>query len=911
MTDPSGTTDGAEQSAGAARTSSPGVGVTRVLELRVHGVNNTTPAALLDLPIADIELAAGDTLGSFWQPTAAALAAQKRPGRSGTRGYVPDRIAREAYSWGGMVRTTPNFGGTGPAGRIVGVLARVFYAVILPFSIGNAAQWTRRLGVIPSSEPEFRIWAASADGKRSRRTAGAARLFSLILTLLFTTTAATLALDVGAAQCAAQASLCGPLEGFFGVFADWTGGRRLALFALAPVLAVIVLWIVSSVSQVRYDVLPGMEDGIDTRELEGGSADAVLSQPGFWSNRMTRYLARTHLSAAICLTLLLVGLQASMGWQSQCRGVSFAECFVDGTPPWSFWPALLIVAGSACGLVGACILAWRLPTMSIQTEEAISTNSSNRLSKWLLVGSSSFFGVVLLGLAVLPTPVVPPQRLYGAGMALLVLAVAGAALAVSGLLWRPRSHRDEHTAWSGRGPGVFMTISLAVALGTSAIVVVAAGDFLNGASGPSALIGAATSTIHVSRGFVALGTLIVIGLVTGALYILLRVFRRRRDLTVRATLWRTAPTSEPPQRGGAKPPTAPDELRVPTGGVLPPSKPTLFRRIADKRASAARLHLVEPVVWIVTVAFTCAILTGIVWTCVSYVTRSDLWGGLTGVWRDVVVATLDVGMFSLALIGVLLVGVLAAGATSGGSRPLGIVWDITCFLPRTGHPFGPPCYAERAVPEIAGRLHHWLSQDPSHRAILAAHSMGAVLSVAALGLLASAAETRRNLDRIALLTFGVQLRPFFGRMLPELLGPDVLGTHRCVAPRFSDADPWAADLAEQEGAAALPRDAAPSATAPVTPPIGRLTGALLPRDAAGSPRVRVRWISLWRLTDYLGYPAFSTAPRGPGWENQVDRSANELDMSGYMVEVGTHGEYYRVAEYGEAVTQLRDELERD
>ena len=393
---------------------------------------------------------------------------------------------------------------------------------------------------------------------------------------------------------------------------------------------------------------------------------------------------------------------------------------------------------------------------------------------------------MLLALAVVPTPVAAPQRLYGAGMTLLVLAIVGTALAISGFVWRPLPFRDEATAWSGRGPGVFMTVSLAVALATSAIFVVAAGDFLNGANGPSALIGAAESSIHISRSFVALGTLIVIGLVIAVLLVLLRVFGRRRDLTDRAELWRTAPTSEPPKRGGAKPPTVPDELRVPVGGVLPPSKPTLFRRIADKRVSAARLHLMEPAAAAVTVALVIAIVLGIVWVCVSYLTRSDLWGGLTGFWRDLVVGALDVGMFTLASIGVILVAVLAAGASAGGSRPLGIVWDIVCYLPRTGHPFGPPCYAERAVPEIAGRLHRWLSQDASHRAILAAHSMGGVLAVSALGLLASSAQTRRNLDRVALLTFGVQLRPFFGRMLPELLGPDVLGTHRSVAPRLSD-----------------------------------------------------------------------------------------------------------------------------
>src|SRR4051794_26187600 len=92
----------------AAAPASPGGGSAeepppRVLELRVHGVNNTTPAALLDVPAESVELKSGDKLGSFWTSTAT-------PART-KHGYVPPEIMREAYSWGGMVRTTPQVGG--------------------------------------------------------------------------------------------------------------------------------------------------------------------------------------------------------------------------------------------------------------------------------------------------------------------------------------------------------------------------------------------------------------------------------------------------------------------------------------------------------------------------------------------------------------------------------------------------------------------------------------------------------------------------------------------------------------------------------------------------------------------------------------------------------------------------------
>ena len=41
-----------------------------------------------------------------------------------------------------------------------------------------------------------------------------------------------------------------------------------------------------------------------------------------------------------------------------------------------------------------------------------------------------------------------------------------------------------------------------------------------------------------------------------------------------------------------------------------------------------------------------------------------------------------------------------------------------------------------------------------------------------------------------------------------------------------------------------------------------------------------------------------------GWNNDIDRYAGELDTTGYMVAVGTHGEYYRASPMSDALRQL-------
>jgi hypothetical protein len=127
----------------------------------------------------------------------------------------------------------------------------------------------------------------------------------------------------------------------------------------------------------------------------------------------------------------------------------------------------------------------------------------------------------------------------------------------------------------------------------------------------------------------------------------------------------------------------------------------------------------------------------------------------------------DVGTFSLGLIvfGLLTIGLLAY-VSSEVRRAVGVLWDLGTFFPRTTHPFAPPCYAERAVPELARRVSA-LSRD--QKVVLSGHSHGSALAAAAILQLPP-----QTLRQVALLTYGSPLRRLYGHLMPAYFGDDVM-----------------------------------------------------------------------------------------------------------------------------------------
>nr|WP_245235709.1 DUF2974 domain-containing protein [Streptomyces durhamensis] len=109
-------------------------------------------------------------------------------------------------------------------------------------------------------------------------------------------------------------------------------------------------------------------------------------------------------------------------------------------------------------------------------------------------------------------------------------------------------------------------------------------------------------------------------------------------------------------------------------------------------------------------------------------------------------------------------------------RTIGILWDVGTFWPRAAHPFAPPCYAERAVPDLTWRMATWTHRTGG-RLVLSGHSQGSVLAAAAAWQLPPSVRAR-----IALLTYGSPLERLYGRWFPAHFGPPALAAlHRDVA----------------------------------------------------------------------------------------------------------------------------------
>ncbi|MCG5472155.1 hypothetical protein LADH09A_006191 [Micromonospora sp. LAH09] len=160
----------------------------------------------------------------------------------------------------------------------------------------------------------------------------------------------------------------------------------------------------------------------------------------------------------------------------------------------------------------------------------------------------------------------------------------------------------------------------------------------------------------------------------------------------------------------------------------------------------------------------------------------------------------DLGALLIGLFATVLAVMGLVAYRSGAIRLVGVLWELATFWPRAAHPLAPPCYVERAVPELTRRIGQ-LTAD-GNAVVLSGQSHGSVLAAATILQLPD--HCRR---RVALLTYGAPLGNRYRRFFPAYVSDEML---REVGSRLA----W-------------------------------------------------RWINLWRYTDAVGGPVFVPLVDGP------------------------------------------------
>ncbi|MFD9904303.1 hypothetical protein [Streptomyces sp. NPDC059063] len=597
--------------------------------------------------------------------------------------------------------------------------SRALWLLLLPFMVVNLAHWMR---------PDAR------GMKRAVRSYGLlVRLVALTLSLLLVAAACELAIDLVAWQCAGTRA-CVDDHSWLGFLAPesaggggwWSQpGRRIALAALLPAALTGLLWYLSHRTWSAYESQQPFPNQQDPEEA-GRNA---LGRPGFWYGR--RLVAR------------LRAAHAAAGLLTVAAAVAASAARYDRRPG---GPALLDALGWA--LLAALAVALAFVVWVVCRRGRSEQRLDQRIDR-ALVRRLPFAALGLLLLSVLyagwSRPAwtsagrLPGNTTFG-GIALVQGALVLALAVVAALIHRRAP--DARAAMRGLGgPAVAM---LACALGG----VMSGGgsqrlaDWLDGTGSPGAggTIGGPPALLTWQASVIP--PLLVVVAVLAAVLGVRTARTLRRELA-------QVPRDYPDERQ--------DTART--------------RSIASTRAGAA---LTDQAPLIVGVTSATTLLLGA--------------GALIGAWVSGKVPSkaaenappfIEGAAQTAQALGSWLIGLgfilfvtwgRRAYRDPSARRTIGILWDVGTFWPRAAHPFAPPCYAERAVPDLTWRMHTW-TRATGGRLVLSGHSQGSVLAAAAAWQLLPSVR-----KRVALLTYGSPLERLYGRWFPAHFGPAALSS---------------------------------------------------------------------------------------------------------------------------------------
>jgi hypothetical protein len=612
--------------------------------------------------------------------------------------------------------------------------SRALWLLLISFMIVNVAQWA-----LPTSyrDGRDRIGLRWADaGSRAML-----RLLGLLLTIAFVATAVTVAADL----LAWQAAETGTLPSWLGWFAGWPRGLRLATGLGLALLVVAALHITSVRTAASYekwsaDVVPDTDDRWP------------LTQANFWNG--ARNVARQrgcHIGAGAGYVALIAATPRGSHPTLRLTAIIAASALIALSAillvtPWTDRRRIADnnrqgLADRACSSVGigACVLAVGLCVLRI----------------WWVPRRTS---------ATLPADLPLQIGILWSGFAVIL------ALAVLVALQRPW-HQPDVTGW-GMAATLMALLAWLIAIIFGASFTLTLAQFIGS---PKASVGtvspdAAYSKLYVPATVYASGFAFLVTAIGAVVLAVLALTYRALAAT---KLARTAVTT-----------VYPDPV---IDAVPEPSAHTAGarRHIATLWAQAHVTDFAALGLALLALPTTLALL--------SFQIEQLVHHGQALNTPLQALSTLG-STIALAATGYFLVQLRSAFLNPSVRKRIGLIWDVGTFWPRACHPFAPPCYAERSIPEVVTRIRRITGEnaaphDPASiqgavewsepaavalaeqhsPVLLSGYSQGSPIAVAI-----AAQLSVRCVQDVALLTLAAPVRRLYGRTFPAFFGPECL-----------------------------------------------------------------------------------------------------------------------------------------
>ncbi|MFF0468644.1 hypothetical protein ACFYPX_14575 [Micromonospora zamorensis] len=655
------------------------------------------------------------------------------------------RVAGDTHA--GFFRPRP---GSGPAGgATTGVAVEAYRWGSL--TAGAAVRTASMLLLLPFMLSNLAIWLRPPGPDRWGLLGILSRLLAGTLTVTFVLAVVGVTLDLVGWQCVPYPG-CRASRPYLAWLYALPSGPRLALLSLVPLLALRVVWAIGVRSARAFEGFGPSAGRSSTRERTESLADA-----GFWhDDQTTGWLRQIHVALGIGTLNVAVLAGVSPGGLGRAGQVA------------------LVAAAAGLLVFGVVLLALPVPASPAGTRRFLRPLWAAAVGVSVLcLGSAAFAGEAPSGAGKLPG--------YE-GAAAMVVASQGVLLVVLTLVTytRQRARGDDRPFLRGLGTPIMAAAAVSVGAAFTATLVYRVADFLDHGDIPDPIrpnppiVGPLEPPVaYWWAALAGLAALLIGAAATSATLLLSR--RRRRELAARVV-----------------------ERDYPDAPVQDAHRLRLVReaiarsRVTEELGPVLIAFLVIASLGLATVAFD---VIGIGPTQLA-----ARLGGHGGAFAVLAAYVTDAGVWVISLLVIcLMVLGFRAYRSSQTRRVVAVLWDLGTFWPRTVHPFAPPCYAARAVPELAKRVTGLTARGP---VVLSGHSHGSVLAAATILQLPPPV-----LARVSLLTYGSPLHRTYARLYPAYLGPETL----C--------------------------------------------------DLGG--RIGWRWRNLWRETDPIGGPIFPTTPDGP------------------------------------------------